>query len=98
MRVIPTGDLIAVAPWSPPNTTSAGIHYTPRENQHIGKGIVVGIGPGAMTSKGWVYDHDLKLGDCVLYDKTEGFNVVTGNAMIDVRKIVAVIDESLEIE
>tara|TARA_R100001509_G_scaffold148320_1_gene106051 strand:- start:18936 stop:19232 length:297 start_codon:yes stop_codon:yes gene_type:complete len=98
MRVIPTGDYIAIAPWSPPSTTAEGIHYTPRENPRIGKGIVVGIGPGAMTSRGWIYEHDLKVGDCVLYDKSDGFNVVTGNAMIDVRNIVAVIDESIEIE
>ena len=98
MRVLPLGDLIAIAPWSPPKTTSAGIHYTPRENPNVGKGVVVGIGPGRMTEKGWVYDHDLSVGDCVLFDKSKGYNVVSGNAMIDIRDIVAIIDESLSIE
>ena len=98
MKLLPLGDLIAIIPCSPPPTTSAGIHYTPRENPVYGKGIVVGIGRGEMTTKGWVYPIEFKIGDCVLYDKRDGYSVISDKLMINAKNIVAVIDESMEIE
>jgi len=98
MKLIPLGDLIAIALSSPPPTTSAGIHYTPRENPVYGKGVVVGIGRGEVTTKGWVYPIEFKIGDCVLYDKRDGFSMISGNVMINAKHIVAIVDESAEIE
>tara|TARA_R110002012_G_scaffold211146_1_gene381923 strand:+ start:4870 stop:5166 length:297 start_codon:yes stop_codon:yes gene_type:complete len=98
MRILPLGDLVAIQPCSPPPTTSAGIHYTAKENPHCGKGIVVGHGPGEMNTKGWVYQINFRVGDCVLYDKTDGYNIVDGNIMLKSDKIIAVIDKDMEIE
>ena len=98
MKIVPLGDLVAIELSSPPPITSAGIHYTPRDNPSYGKGVVVGMGPGQIRSKGWVYPVEFKVGDCVIFDKRDGYNIVSGKVMIEAERVVAVIDESMEIE
>ncbi len=95
-KLKPLNDRIIVAKAEAEEKTEGGIYLPSASQEKPLEGVVIAVGPGAMSEKGERQAMQLKEGDRVLYSKYSGTEIKTGGKELLIlaeKDVLAIIEE-----